>query len=346
MSTITVVIPCFNEEDVLPGLFERLTRAAGAWGVDWEVLLVDDGSRDRTWEMLSAQSRKDPRFQAIRFSRNFGHQPAVSAGLDCARGDAVAVMDADLEDPPEVLKEFIAKWREGYQVVYAIRTKRKEGFFKRTAYWAFYRIMSRLVDFKLPLDTGDFCLMDRAVVGVIRNMPEKGRYIRGLRAWAGFKQIGVSYERAARAAGDPKYNFRRLMRLATDGIFSFSTVPLRVVSTLGFWISAIAFLGFVFTFLQRIFKSQFALLGLAPVPGYATIVMSVLFMGGVQLICLGIIGEYLGRVYDEVKRRPAWIVSQRTEGIAAPPPQDTARSGAWECDDKNKIHGHSHDASA
>ncbi len=313
MRLVTAVIPCFNEEAVLPKMFESLTREADKWGVEWNVLCVDDGSKDRTWELLAERSRKDPRFQAIRLSRNFGHQPAVSAGLAQARGDAVVVMDADLQDPPAVVGEFIAKWKEGFQVVYGVRTKRKdETFLKKFTAWIFYRTMSRLTDFKMPLDSGDFCLMDRKVVEVLKSMPESDRFIRGLRAWAGFKQTGVFFERAPRAAGKTHYNYKRMVKLAFNAMFSFSTVPLRLVTSVGFWVSGIALVGIVFTFFQRLFRDYFISHGWGSTPGYATIVMSILFMGGIQLICLGIIGEYLGRIYNEVKRRPGWIVSERT----------------------------------
>lgn len=317
MRSVCVVIPCCNEEPVLPELFARLTKAAEGWGVDWSVVCVEDGSKDKTWELLAAQSQKDPRWQAVRLSRNFGHQPAVTAGLEVARGDAVVVMDADMQDPPEVVGAFIQKWQEGYDVVYAIRTKRKENIFRKTGYWAFYRLISKLVDFNLPLDTGDFCIMDRKVVDTLNQMPERSRYIRGLRAWSGFRQTGLSYERGARAAGETKYSFAKMMKLAANGIFSFSTAPLKLVSTLGFWISGLAFAGIVFTLLQKIFREPFADWGLIPVPGYATIVMSVLFIGGVQLICLGVIGEYIGRIYDEVKGRPTYIIAERTQPTAS-----------------------------
>jgi dolichol-phosphate mannosyltransferase len=281
---------------------------AAAWGLEAEFVCVDDGSHDRTWELLKLQHARDPRWRAIAFARNFGHQIAVSAGLFYSTGDVVVVLDADLEDPPEVITQLIAKWREGFDVVYAVRKKRKEGLFKRLCYWIFYRLMARLVAFDVPLDSGDFCLLSRRVVEIINALPERNRFVRGLRAWSGFRQTGVRYERAARFAGNPKYTFSKLVKLATDGLFSFSTVPLRMATYLGLSVSGIAFLGVLFTFLQKIFSEQFKRIGLEPSPGFPTIVMSVLFLGGIQLICLGILGEYIGRIYEEVKGRPLWIL--------------------------------------
>ena len=307
---ISIVVPCYNEEAVLPELFERLNSVAGTWGMDYEVVCVDDGSRDHTWEVLKAQHAKDSRWRCLSFARNFGHQTAVSAGLYFSTGAVVTVMDADLQDPPEEMGRFLEKWREGYDVVYAIRTKRKEGWVKRLGYWCFYRLLARLVAFEVPLDSGDFCLMSRRVVEVINAMPERSRFVRGLRAWTGFRQTGLVVERAARAAGEPKYDLRKLFMLAMDGLFSFSAVPLRMATYLGLWVSGFAFVGVVFTFVQKIFAEQFARIGLAPSPGFPTIVISVLFLGGVQLICLGILGEYIGRIYDEVKGRPLWIVRE------------------------------------
>jgi len=204
MSSITIIVPCYNEEAVLPRLFDRIAEASSSWGLLWDVILIDDGSTDGTWRLFREQNLKDPRFRAIKFSRNFGHQPAVSAGISLAKGDAVVVIDADLQDPPELIRDFIAKWKEGYQVVYAIRAKRKESWYKRLSYWAFYRIMSKMVDFDMPLDSGDFCLMDRIVVETLKSMPERARFVRGLRAWVGFRQTGIAYEREERAAGVPK----------------------------------------------------------------------------------------------------------------------------------------------
>ncbi len=309
---ISLVIPCYNEELVLPKLFDRLTNAAQNWNKDWEVVCVDDGSKDKTWEILNSQSKLDPRWKAISFSRNFGHQTAISCGLEHAFGDAIIVLDADLQDPPEELHRYISKWEEGYDVVYAIRQKRKESAPKRFGYWLFYRLLSKLIDFEIPLDTGDFSIMDKKVVEVLKTMPERNRFVRGLRAWSGFRQIGLEYERHERAAGETKYPFKKLLKLAFDGIFSFSTVPLTITSYFGLGISFVALLGVLFTLLQRVFEHEFSIIGIGPVPGYATTLISVLFLGGVQLISLGIIGHYLSRIYDEVKGRPQWIIKDKT----------------------------------
>ncbi len=311
---VSVVIPCFNEQEVLPELFRRLSASAETWSFDWEAICIDDGSRDQTWPMLVSQQANDKRWRALSFARNFGHQTAVSAGIYHAEGDAVIVMDADLQDPPEELIRFIQKWREGFEVVYAIRKKRKEGPIKKGFYWLFYRLMSRVVSFEIPQDSGDFCIMDRRVVEVLKAMPERNRFVRGLRAWAGFRQTGLAYERQARAAGEAKYNFRRLIKLASDGIFSFSTVPLALVSQAGLWISAVSFLGIIWVLLTKIFSEFFSKHDFPPVQGFTTIVISVLFLGGIQMMSLGIIGEYIGRIYDEVKRRPPWII-QDSAGI-------------------------------
>jgi dolichol-phosphate mannosyltransferase len=292
----------------------------------FEVICVDDGSRDKTWELLRGQQARDARWRGLSFARNFGHQVAVSAGLYHTRGDAVLIIDADLQDPPEEMHRLIEKWREGYQVVYAVRTKRKDGLVKRFLAWAFYRVMARAVPFNIPADSGDFCLLDRKVVDTLNAMPERNKYLRGLRAWCGFRQIGIPYERPARAAGTPQYTFSKSFRLALDGIFSFSAVPLRLASHLGLWVSILALIGVVFTFCQRVFRSYFASIGLGPGAGFATIVISILFLGGVQLICLGILGEYLGRIYDEVKGRPLWLI-QDSAGLETKAPSGRA-SGA------------------
>ena len=308
MPKISIIIPCFNEEAVLPQLFERLGQAVTTWNADYEVICVDDGSRDRTWERLKAQHAANPRWRCLSFARNFGHQTAVSAGLHFATGDAAVVIDADLQDPPEEIARLLAKWREGYEVVFATRKKRRDPLLKRLLAWGFYRLLQKMTPLPMARDAGDFCLLDKKVVAVMNALPERSRYLRGLRTWCGFRQTAVEFDRAERAAGVPQYTFKKSFKLAMDGLFSFSAAPLRLATYLGLWVSAFAFLGAMFTLLQKVFATQFAKIGLAPGAGFPTIVISVLFLGGVQLICLGILGEYIGRIYEEVKGRPLWIL--------------------------------------
>jgi glycosyltransferase involved in cell wall biosynthesis len=308
MSKISVIIPCFNEEDVLPRLFERIGAVAATWNSDFEIICVDDGSRDRTWELLKAQYTRDSRWRCLSFARNFGHQTAVSAGLHFATGDATVIIDADLQDPPEEIARLIARWREGFEVVFATRKKRRDPLLKRILAWVFYRLLQKLTPLPMAADAGDFCLLDKKVVAVMNSLPERNRYLRGLRTWCGFRQTSVEFDRAERAAGVPQYTFKKSFRLAMDGLFSFSAAPLRLATYLGLWVSAFAFLGATFTFLQKIFAAEFTRIGLAPGAGFPTIVISILFLGGVQLICLGILGEYIGRIYEEVKGRPLWIL--------------------------------------
>ncbi|HXC49239.1 MAG TPA: glycosyltransferase family 2 protein [Candidatus Limnocylindrales bacterium] len=301
---LSVVIPIFNEEETLDRLFERLSTSLGALGEEYEVIFVNDGSRDGSERMLREFHKRDPRFRSIHFSRNFGHQTAITCGLDHARGQAVIAMDGDLQDPPEVLKDMIARWREGYDVVYAIRQKRKEGFFKRGAYKAFYWLLRHVSYLDIPLDSGDFSLIDRRVIDILKSMPERNRFVRGLRTWAGFRQIGYEYNREARFAGESKYNLAKLMKLAFDGLVSYSYVPLRLVSNVGLLVSAIA-LGYMgYLLLARLF-------GGTPIAGWTSTVVIVLFLGGVQLLSLGVIGEYVGRIFEEVKHRPHYVVRER-----------------------------------
>ena len=317
MQKISVIVPCFNEEAVLPKLFERMSAAASSWGTNYEVICVDDGSRDRTWQRLKQQHLADPRWRCLSFARNFGHQTAVSAGLFHATGDAVVVIDADLQDPPEEVARLLAKWQEGYEVVFATRKKRKDPLVKRLLAWGFYRLLQKMTPLPMARDAGDFCLLDKKVVAVMNALPERSRYLRGLRTWCGFRQTSVEFDRGERAAGVPQYTFKKSFKLAMDGLFSFSAAPLRLATYLGLWVSAFAFFGVLFTLAQKMFAAQFAKIGLAPGAGFPTIVISILFLGGVQLICLGILGEYIGRIYEEVKGRPLWIIRD-SAGIVPP----------------------------
>ncbi|MFN0195619.1 MAG: glycosyltransferase family 2 protein [Planctomycetaceae bacterium] len=306
---ISIIIPVKNEEETLPALYERMTKAAPSWNCDYEVIVIDDGSTDASAELLNSIHREDPRWKVLKFSRNFGHQPAVSAGIHYSSGDAVVVMDADLQDPPEELVRFLDKWREGYQVVYAIRTKRKENIFKRTAYALFYRLLKRLSSIDVPLDAGDFCVMDRAVVNVLAAIPEKTRFVRGLRSWAGFRQIGVAYERQARHAGEVKYTFSKLMQLAINGILSFSNAPLRLASWLGFLFCGLS-IGLI-VFLVAWWATDLTFLGMHPrnSAGWTSLVSLILFVSGLNMLMIGVVGEYLARVFDEVKGRPPWVIA-------------------------------------
>ncbi len=317
MAKISVIIPCFNEEAVLPKLFERLGAVAATWPLDYEIICVDDGSRDCTWNLLKAQHQKDSRWRYLSFTRNFGHQAAVSAGLFYATGDAAVVIDADLQDPPEEISRLLEKWREGYEVVFAQRKHRKDPLLKRILAWGFYRVMQKMTPLPMARDAGDFCLLDNKVVAAMNALPERSRYLRGLRTWCGYRQTSIKFDRAERAAGIPQYTFKKSFKLAMDGLFSFSTTPLRLATHFGLWVSGFAFFGALFTFAQKLFAAQFARIGLAPGAGFPTIVISILFLGGVQLICLGILGEYIGRIYEEVKGRPLWLIRD-SAGILPP----------------------------
>jgi polyisoprenyl-phosphate glycosyltransferase len=298
---VGLIIPCYNEESVLPSMLDRLNDVFSRWSYTPYVLFVDDGSADRTYELLQTACREDARFACLRFSRNFGHQIAVSAGLKHIRGDVVCVLDADLQDPPEFLEDMINKWKEGYDVVYGIRQKRKEALLLRMAYSLFYRLLKRIANIDIPLDAGDFSLMDRRVVDRINDMPEHNRFIRGLRGWVGYRQIGIPYERAGRQAGAPKYNVRRLLQLALDGLISFSSVPLRVATWVGAMASVLGFFLIVWALYSKF------VYGITP-SGWTSLAVMMLFFGGIQLIVLGIIGEYVGRIFDEVKNRPHFLV--------------------------------------
>lgn len=300
---ISVVIPIFNEEENIPILYQRLVKVLKDYEPDFELIFVDDGSLDNSPYLIYELAANDPRVIVIQLARNFGHQIAISAGLDFSRGNGVIIMDADLQDPPEVLPEFIEKWRQGHDIVYAIRTNRKEGWFKRRAYTFFYRILQRIANIQIPLDAGDFCIMDRKVVEILTNMPERNRFMRGIRSWIGLDQVGLAYDRDSRYAGQSKFTLSRLIYLALDGLVSFSFLPLRAISILGFIISFISIILAISYTLQKITS------GLNP-PGFATTIVAIFFLAGIQLITLGVIGEYVGRIFEEVKHRPLYVVKK------------------------------------
>jgi glycosyltransferase involved in cell wall biosynthesis len=308
---ISVIVPAYNEEDGIALLYERLSKAAAGWNEDYEVIVVDDGSRDSTLALLRDLAQTDSRLKILSFSRNFGHQAAVTAGLAHAQGQVVAVIDADLQDPPEELAAFIQKCREGYDVVYAIRTARKEPIAKRIAYRLYYRILRYLANVDIPLDAGDFCVMSRRALDTLNALPERNRFVRGLRTWIGYRQVGMEYERQARAAGRPKYTLRRLINLAIDGVINFSFKPLRILGLTGIAIGLVA-LGAAAVFLFQ-YVSNLSILGYNPraAPGWTSLILAVLFLSAIQLFGLGIIGEYLGRLFEETKRRPPYIIETR-----------------------------------
>ncbi|MCL4489541.1 MAG: glycosyltransferase family 2 protein [Chloroflexi bacterium] len=299
----SIVAPCFNEEAGLPELYRRVCEVMDQTDEPWELVLVDDGSHDRTALVMRELREQDPRVKVINFTRNFGHQIAVTAGLDYGRGDAVVIIDADLQDPPEVILQMIELWKQGYEVVYAVRKARKgESWFKEFTAKLFYRIIYRITDVDIPLDTGDFRLMDRKVVEAMKLMKERHRFIRGMTSWVGYRQTGVEYVREERFAGETHYPFRKMLKFAMDAITGFSYAPLQFATWLGFAIAGLSALGALLVIYARLF------MGSAPFYGQATTLVTVLFLGGVQLITLGTIGEYLGRIYDEVKGRPLYLV--------------------------------------
>jgi glycosyltransferase involved in cell wall biosynthesis len=310
---ISVIVPCYNEEEALPILFQRLEAAMRSWPGRHEVICIDDGSTDSTWTLIQAQAQAHPHWRGHAFSRNFGHQAAVSAGLAKARGDAVVVIDADLQDPPEELVRFINEWQAGYDVVYGVRESRDDPAMKQALAWVFYRIMEKLASIHIPPDSGDFALFDRKVVDIITRLPERRRYLRGLRSWVGFRQKALVFKRHARAAGQAHYTLRASLQLALDGVFSFSTVPLRLATYQGFGLCGIA-LGLAGTsLLLRHWPAALAPLGLGPEALPSALALAVTLFSGVQLVCMGILGEYLGRIYDEVKARPTWIIARSAE---------------------------------
>ena len=301
----SIIAPCYNEEGVLHELHRRAQEVMDQTGEPWELVLINDGSRDRTPEIMRELYDADSRVKIVDFARNFGHQIAATAGLDYAQGDAVIIIDADLQDPPEVMLEMIDCWKGGYEVVYAVRAERKgETWFKEFTAKLFYRIIYRITDVDIPLDTGDFRLMDRKVIEAMKRMRERNRFIRGMTSWVGFRQTGVTYVREERYAGETHYPFRKMFKFALDAITSFSYAPLQLATYLGFIIAGLSALAAILVVFARLF------MGATPFYGQATTLVAVLFLGGVQLITLGIIGEYLGRIYDEVKGRPLYLVRE------------------------------------
>ncbi|MCS6839716.1 MAG: glycosyltransferase family 2 protein [Roseiflexus sp.] len=300
--TFSIVAPVYNEEVLLPEFYRRVVAAIEPLGEPFEIILVNDGSRDRSLQIMLELHERDPRVKVINFSRNFGHQIAITAGTDYARGKAVVVIDSDLQDPPEVIVDMIARWREGYQLVYGVRSEREgETVFKLATASLFYRLIRKITSVDIPVDTGDFRLMDRKVVDALKSMREHHRFMRGLSVWVGFKQTGITYKRDARKAGVTKYPLRKMLKFAMDGITAFSYLPLQLATYVGFSVAALGLLGIIAVIFLRLLGNELL--------GQATTLVAVLFMGGVQLVFLGIIGEYLGRIYDEVKQRPLYIVA-------------------------------------
>lgn len=300
----SIIAPVFNEKEILPKLVARVREVMETTGETWEFVLVDDGSTDGSTDAIRAFGKEDECIRPVIFARNFGHQLAVTAGLDYSRGQAVVIIDADLQDPPEVILNLIKKWREGYEVVYAVRAEREgESWFKLFTASLFYRIIYRITDVDIPMDTGDFRLLDRKVVDVIGQMRERHRFLRGMSAWVGFHQTGVEYKRSARYAGETKYPFKRMLKFALDAITSFSYFPLQLATYLGFIAAGLSILAIPVVIAMRLAGSQAFF-------GQATTLIAVLFLGGVQLISLGILGEYIGRLYDEAKGRPLYIVAE------------------------------------
>jgi polyisoprenyl-phosphate glycosyltransferase len=320
MSTplISIITPIYNEVKNIPELYRRVSQVMDSSDHTWELIMVDDGSTDGSADLIRQLVSGDRHIRPVIFARNFGHQLAVTAGLDYSRGKAIVIMDADLQDPPEVILQLIAKWQEGYEVVYAVRAHREgETAFKLLTASLFYRLIARMTDVKIPMDTGDFRLLDRKVVDVLNRMRERHRFLRGMSVWVGFKQTGVDYARAARFAGETKYPLKKMFKFAWDAVTSFSFLPLQVATYLGFISAGLSILAIPVVAIMRMSGSGLAF------AGQATTLVAVLFLGGVQLISLGILGEYVGRLYDEARGRPLYIVREApVEELEETPPED------------------------
>lgn len=301
MATLQIVIPLYNELHTLPELWQRLSAVCEPMGMDWSVLFVDDGSSDGTGDALDALVAKQPNVGILHLSRNFGHQAALTAGIDHADADAVILMDGDLQDTPETLPRFVEEWEKGAEVVYAIRTKRKEGLFSRLAFKSFYRLLGLLSGIPQPADAGIFSLMDRRVLQIVKSMPEHNRYFPGLRAFAGFHQVGLPVERGARFADEPRVGFHGLFKLASDAVFSFSYVPLRIVTVSGVFMAIASFVYLLWVLFQK-FVTR------AAISGWTSTLGAILLLGSIQIVMLGVVGEYIARIYEETKRRPSYVV--------------------------------------
>ncbi len=307
---ISIVTPVFNEELILDQFYKRVSDVFKSLDVDFEVVFIDDGSTDTSWQKLEKLHAADQRVNAVRFSRNFGYSAAMSAGLDFARGDAVVIIDSDLQDPPELIPSLIEQWKKGFDIVYAVR-KRREGetFFKKITASIFYRLLRLLSQVDIPADTGDFRLVSRRVILALQSFPERVRFVRGLTSWTGFPQTGISYERESRTVGETKFKLMKMVRFAFDGITSFSSAPLSVANYLGLFATGVAFFVLIYAFYMH-------WSGAGTVPGWTSTIVCVLFLGGIQLLTLGILGEYIGRIYQEIKGRPLYLVDRALGSIS------------------------------
>jgi polyisoprenyl-phosphate glycosyltransferase len=300
---ISVIVPLYNEELVIGEMYKKLTEVMLGTGLSYEIVMVNDGSGDRTLELAREICNTDKNIKLINFSRNFGHQFAITAGMDRSSGKAVVVIDADLQDPPEVIPEMIRKWQEGYHVVYGVRDKREgESWFKLFTASAFYRILKYMTSVNIPVDTGDFRLVDRTALDVFNNMRERARFVRGMVSWVGFKQTEVRYVRHERFAGETKYPFSKMLKFAIDGLLAFSQVPLKLASGLGLVSALVSFFFIIYGLVMKYFYPE------QVIPGWSSLFSAILFIGGIQLICLGVLGEYIGRIYEEIKQRPLYII--------------------------------------
>ncbi len=301
---LSVIIPIFNEEENIRLLHHRLCGVMQKIDSPFELIFVNDGSKDNSMALIKLLANEHSNVKYVDFSRNFGHQIAVSAGIDVAKGDAVVIIDADLQDPPELIIEMHQKWKEGYEVVYAKRRARKgENFLKKFTAKMFYRILNKITSFNIPLDTGDFRIIDRKIVEVLKSMPEQQKFLRGQISWAGYKQTYVEYDRDSRNAGETGYTYKKMIRFALDGITSFSDAPLKLASLMGFIVSGVAFLMILYALYARFISRDY-------VPGWTSLMLAVLFIGGIQLICIGMIGEYISRIANNIKNRPLYIVRE------------------------------------